>query len=190
MAVITDMGVTQDAGGILHPHVKNKWRLRFHNFGNDEVMTLQAISGDKPKLEFEKIQLDRYNSRAWIAGKHTWQPCSFTFESDIGGRVANALKTQIEKQQKLIGIASAPTMPSAQSAELYKFSMTVEQMDGDNRVLEIWAYEGVWIENLDNGDLDYTASETVKIVAKFSYDNARQDIIGVRGNATGGPAPL
>ena len=188
MALLSDMGVV--GGGILHPNVKNKWRLRFHGFGNDEVMTLQAISGDKPKLEYEKIQLDRYNSRAWIAGKTTWQPCSFTFESDISGRVANALKTQQEKQQKLIGVGSDNIMPSAQSGELYKFAMTVEQMDGDEVVLETWAYDGVWMENLDNGDLDYAASETVKIVVTFSYDNARLLVSGVRGLATGGQAPL
>lgn len=199
MALITDMGVTQGAGGIIMPMLKNKWQVEFFNIGggrgNDggnnsaDVLTLQAITGDRPKLSFEEIQLDRYNSRAWIAGKHMWEPVNFTFEADIGGRVAKVLQQQLEKQQALTAPGHGRVMNSAASGQQYKFSMIVRMLDGDITPLEEWAYEGVWIQNIDYGDLDYAASEALKLPVTFRFDHARQLILGQSGKATGGQAP-
>lgn len=199
MALIIDMGVTSDAGGIIHPKLKNKWRVNFHGIGGgrgdtgstrSDVLTLQAITGDRPKLEFEEIQLDRYNSRAWIAGKHMWQPANFTFEDDIGGRVTAIFQEQIEKQQALISVGAGRVLNTALSGQEYKFAMTVEMLDGDVNPLQIWAYEGVFLQNIDYTDLDYAASESVKITCAFRFDHARELVVGIDGRATGGVAPL
>jgi hypothetical protein len=201
MALITDMGVTPGAGGIIMPMLKNKWKVEFFNIGGSrgqtggatvqgDVLTLQAITGDRPKVSFEEIQLDRYNSRAWIAGKHMWEPVNFTFESDIGGRVARVFQEQLEKQQALISPSSGRVLNTAVSGQEYKFAMVVSMLDGDITPLEQWAYEGVWIQNIDYGDLDYAASEAVKLPVTFRYDHARQLILGQSGKATGGVAPF
>lgn len=200
MALITDMGVTPGAGGIIMPMLKNRWRVDFYSIGGErggnagtnqsDVLTLQAITGDRPKLSFEEIQLDRYNSRAWIAGKHTWEPVNFTFESDIGGRVSTVIQQQLEKQQALIAPGSGRVLNTALSGQQYKFSMVVSMLDGDITPLEQWAYEGVWIQSVDYGDLDYAASEAVKLPVTFRYDHARQLILGQNGKATGGQAPF
>lgn len=200
MALITDMGVTPNAGGIIMPLLKNKWQVEFFNIGgrraaasastHADILTLQAITGDRPKLSFEEIQLDRYNSRAWIAGKHTWDPVSFTFEADMSGLVAGVLQEQLEKQQALIARGAGRVMNTAASGQQYKFSMLVSMLDGDITPLEQWAYEGVWIQQIDYGDLDYAASEAVKLPVTFRFDHARQVILGQSGKATGGPAPF
>lgn len=201
MALITDMGVTTGAGGIAHPMVKNKWRVDFYNFGGErgaasgtvesDILTLQAITGDRPKLTFDDIVLDRYNSRGWIAGKHTWEPVTFAFESDIGGRTSQVFQQQLEKQQALIAPGAGRLMNSARSAQDYKFGMLVSIMDGDITVLEQWAIEGVFINNIDYDNLDMAASEVIKITATFRYDHARQLIFGADGKATGvGMAPM
>lgn len=200
MAVITDMGVTQNAGGIIMPMLKHKWRVDFYNIGGNrssgtgstqgDVLTLQAVSGDRPKLTFEEITLDRYNSRAWIAGKHSWDPVTFTFEADISGRVSSVLQEQLEKQQALISPNAGRVMNSALSGQQYKFSMIVSMLDGDITPLEQWAYEGVWISNIEYGDLDYAASEAVKLPVTFRFDHARQLILPQNGKATGGQAPF
>jgi hypothetical protein len=200
MALITDMGVTQGAGGIIMPMLKNKWQVEFFSIGGargdggstnrSDILTLQAITGDRPKVSFEEIQLDRYNSRAWIAGKHTWEPVTFTFESDIGGRVSRVIQEQLEKQQALIAPGHGRVMNTAASGSQYKFSMVVTMLDGDITPLEQWAYEGVWIQNVDYGDLDYAASEAVKLPITFRFDHARQMILGQNGKATGGTAPF
>lgn len=192
MALILDMGVRGNGGEILHPQMKNKFRLTFNGIGgvlDANALTIQTVTCDRVKLSFEKVTLDRYNSRAYIGAKHQFDPINVTFEVDIGGGVASVIRDQLELQQKIIGMASAPRLPSALAGQDYKFSITQEILDGDNTPLEIWYLEGAWIENFDAGDLDYAASETIKYTLTISYDHARQEILGLPGRATGGMAP-
>lgn len=192
MALLSDMGVRGNGGEILHPQMKNKWRLTFNGIGgllDTQALTFQAISCDRPKLSFEKVTLDRYNSRSYIAGKHQFDPINITLESDIGGQVSSAVRAQLERQQRIIGMASAPRLASALSGQNYKFSITQEILDGDKTPLEVWYIEGAWIENADFTDLDYAASETLKIQLTIAYDHARQASLGIPGRATGGMAP-
>ena len=194
MALILDMGVRGNGGEILHPQMKNKWRLTFNGIGgasvvDSQALTFQAITCDRPKLSFEKVTLDRYNSRAYVAGKHQFDPINVTFEADIGGNVASVIQRQLEQQQRIIGMSAAPRLPSALAGQEYKFSITQEILDGDNTPIEVWYIEGAWIENTDYTDLDYAASETIKIQLTISYDHARQEILGLPGRATGGMAP-
>lgn len=189
MSLITDFGVNGFGNEILQPQYKNRWRLRFIgiNGSNDEALTLMAVTADRPKLTFEEIVIDRYNSRAYLAGKHSFDPISVTFEPDIGGRVQNILQAQIESQQKIIGMSGAPRQPAAARGQDYKFAIEMTLLDGDQVELERWLIEGVWIANIDQGDLDYAASETIKVTVSFRFDHARQDILGIPGRATGNP---
>lgn len=193
MALPLDMGVRGNGGEILHPQLKNKWRITFNGVGgvvDSQALTFQAVTCDRPKLSFEVVTLDRYNSRAYVAGKHQFDPLNITLEADIGGAVSTIIRSQLERQQRIIGMASAPRLPSALSGQDYKFSVTQEILDGDNTALEIFYIEGAWLENVDYTDLDYAASETVKIQLTLRYDHARQEILGKPGRATGGMAPI
>jgi hypothetical protein len=190
MGLISDLGV--EGGGIHHPQHKNRWAINFLGLpGPSHELRLQAITADRPKLEFEKIQLDRYNTRAYVAGKYTWQTISVTFEADLGGLVVNAIQAQLERQQSIIGPGAAPILPAAPHGELYKFGIHLDMLDGASLFpLERWFVEGCYLENVDWGDLDYAASETVKVVCTISYDHARQLITSPYpgAKATGGPA--
>lgn len=195
MALITDMGVVGAGNEILQPQYKNRWKVEFIGIGmgatgagpNENTLTLMATNADRPKLSFEEIVLDRYNSRAYLAGKHSFEMMNVTFEPDSGGRVQRILQAQLESQQKLIGMSAAPRMPAAPRGQDYKFGIILTQLDGDAVELERWLIEGAWIQNIDQGDLDYAASETVKITVSFRFDHARQDIRGFEGRATGNP---
>jgi len=190
MALVTDMGVYGDGAEILQPMLKNRFRVEFFGIGIDsQNLTIQVITADKPKLSFEEITLDRYNSRAYIAGKHTFETISIVFESDVGGRVAALLRDQLEQQQKIIGMASRARLPAARTGHDYKFATAIRQLDGDNYAYESWYLEGCWIQNIDWGDLDYAASETMKITLTVRFDHAREDLDGIAGKATGGQAP-
>lgn len=187
MALITDLGV--DGGGIAQPRLKHKWALTFQNMGGDsEPLRLNAINASRPKLQFEEIVLDRYNSKAYIAGKHMFETIDVQFEDDLNGGVTSALQEQLELQQNLIGLNSAPRLPSAASGQDYKFALKMDLLDGNTAIVETWILEGVYIQNIDYTDVDYTTSETVKVTVTFRFDHARQNInpAGVRGKATGG----
>ena len=83
MATINDIGIPGVGSGILQPKLKNRWRVTFANLGggvDSQPLSHQAITVTRPVLSFEEIQLDRYNSRAWVAGKHTFEPMTITLE--------------------------------------------------------------------------------------------------------------
>jgi hypothetical protein len=198
MALITDFGVTPSDAGILHPKQRNKWKVTFIGVGggrgtgggglNAQGLTVQAVTTDRPQLEFDQVQLDRYNSRAWVAGKHSWQPLNMTFEDDIGGEVTQIIQEQLEKQQALIAPGSGRVLNTARAGQDYKFAIRLDMLDGDIGVIESWAIEGCFLANVNYGDLDYSTGEAVKISLTVRYDHARQLNLGVAGNATGGPA--
>ena len=192
MATINDIGIPGVGTGILQPKLKNRWRVTFANMGagaDSQPLSMQAINITRPILNFEEVQLDRYNSRAWIAGKHMFEPMTITFEDDISGTASAVIQAQIQEQQHLIG-AEGPFLAAAPEGSLYKFVTYLDLLDGSDQVVEKWSVEGCWLQNIDYTDLDYAASEVVQITISIRYDHARQDVLngydGGEGVATGG----
>lgn len=192
MATLSDMGVRGNGDEILQPMLKNRFRVEFVGIGGDaEYLTLQVISCDRPKLEFEEVVLDRYNSRAYIPAKHTFQTINMVFEADIGGGVLRAIQEQLEYQQRLIGMAPRALMPTSRSGGRFKFETRLIQLDGDNTVFETWYLSGCYIASVDYGDVDYAASESIKVNLTLRFDHAQQDITGIKESAViGNRAPI
>lgn len=194
MATLSQVGIAGVGNGILHPKHKNKWRAIFVGLGgtlgatagvpND--LSLQVITATRPNLSWEEIQLDRYNSRVYVLGKQTFEPMALTVEDDITNRGTNAIQSQIERQQRLIG-ATGPWLNTEPTALGYKFGVKLEMLDGNEAVTEAWMYEGCTIQAVDWGDLDYATGEKVIISLTIRYDLARQVLISsVNGSAIGG----
>lgn len=193
MATINDIGIPRTGiNGILQPHYRNRWRIEFFTPGNQgRSFTSMAISAERPKVEYEEVQLDRYNSRVFLQGKYTFQPINVVLEPDIGGTVHQFILQQAERQQRLIGPDSGAFLGQAISGNSYKFAANLEQLDGDHdgdggQPLETWKLEGCAINNFDFGDLDYQASETVKTSLQIRYDHAYLVVTGQYDKATGG----
>lgn len=177
MSTILDMGIPGVSSGIRHPKHKNRWRVTFANLGGgtDSIpFSAQLRTFQRPRLTFEKHQLDRYNSRAWILGKHTWEPISLTLEDDILNGAAKAMQEQLQKQQWLIGAEGQWLKPAAEGS-LYKFVVYLDNLDGGEVVLERWTLEGAMFETVNWGDLDYVTGEPLTIDVQISYDHARQE---------------
>jgi len=191
MSTINDIGIPGVGTGILQPRLKNRWRITFANLGggtDSQPLSMQAITVTRPVLSFEEVQLDRYNSRAWVAGKHTFEPMTLTFEDDVSGTASRVLQEQLQKQQWLIG-AEGQWLAAAGEGSLYKFVTYLDLLGGNDVVTEKWTVEGCWIQNIDYTDMDYASSDAVQITTTLRYDLARQDIGGYdqgEGIATGG----
>lgn len=195
MSTINDIGIPGVGTGILHPKQKNRWRITFANLGggtDSQPLSLQAITVTRPVLSFEEVQLDRYNSRAWVAGKYTFEPITLSFEDDVTGTASQVIQEQLQKQQWLIG-AEGQWLAAAGEASIYKFVTYLDMMDGNDQITERWTVEGCWFQQVDYTDLDYAASDAVLITATIRYDHARQNIGGyTQGNgiATGGAGAI
>lgn len=192
MATINDIGIPGIGTGILQPKLKNLWRVTFANLGggvDSQPLSLQATNVTRPSLSFEEIELHRYNSRAFVAGKHLFEPMTITFEDDVSGTATRVIQEQLQKQQWLIG-AEGPWLGKGEEGSLYKFVTYLDLMDGKEQVIEKWTVEGCFFQAVDYGDVDYSANEAATINCTIRYDHARQgELDGYdagEGVATGG----
>lgn len=195
MATLANFGIPGAGSGIFHPKMKNKWRITFQDMSrlvtagvNTRNLTMQATTFTRPQVEFEEVTLHRYNSVAYIAGKHTWSAATLTLEDDITGLASKVVKGQLETQQRLVGVdLDGRWLNTAATGSDYKFGMKLEQLDGDEGVVETWILEGVMIQAADFGDLDYSASEAATISLTLRFDHARSIDSGEGyGTALGG----
>lgn len=186
MATLSQVGIPGAGFGILHPKQRHKWQVKFVGLArlvpgaSSRELTRQATNFTRPTLEFEEIAIHRYNTIAYVAGKHSWNQITLTLEDDITGLASYAVEGQLETQQRLIG-ADLPGayLNSAASGSDYKFGTILEQLDGGENVIETWKLEGCFIVSADYGDLDYTSSDAATITLSLRYDHASHLLNGV-----------
>ena len=129
------------------------------------------------------MTLDVYNSRVYLAGKHTWDPVTITLRDDVNGNVQKLVGEQLQKQFDFF------EQSSAASGQDYKFTQRIEILDGGNGantpgVLETWELYGCFLTNVDYGSLNYANNDAVTVSLSIQYDNAVQSPIGT-GVGTG-----
>ena len=185
MATLSQMGIPGAGFGILHPKQKHRFQVTFVGLArlvpsvSSRELTRQATTITLPNLTFEEVQMHRYNSVAYVAGKHSWDPINLTVEDDITGLASMAVTGQLETQQRLIG-ADLPGdyLNAGATGSDYKFGTIIQQLDGNEGVVEEWRLEGCWIMNADFGDRDYSASDAATITMQIRFDHARHELFG------------
>ena len=174
--------------GLLMPKLKYRFRVVFENLGVSTPrteLTKQVIDFTRPSVTFEEIPIEVYNSRMYLAGKHTWAAATANFRDDAGGHVSRLIGEQLQKQLDFMEQASAS------SGIDYKFTTRCEILDGGNGssepvVLETWEMYGCFIAEANYGDLNYGSNEPVTIGMTMRFDNAIQTPIGSGVGATVG----
>jgi len=163
--------------GLLMPKLQFRFRVNFLNFGVDTSagleLTKQVMDCARPQVQFDEITLNVYNSRMYLAGKHTWQPLAINIRDDASGQVARAVGQQLQKQMDFVEQASAAT------GQDYKFQTNIEILDGGNgalapSVLETWELYGCFLQQANYQQLTYAQSEAVSIALTLRFDNAIQ----------------
>lgn len=166
--------------GLLMPKLKYRFRVVFENFGVSTPrteLTKQVMDFTRPSVSFDPIDLEIYNSRVRLAGKHTWDDINVNLRDDASGAVSKLVGEQLQKQLDFMEQASAA------SGSDYKFTTRVEILDGGNgahepTVLETWEVYGCYLSNVNYGDLNYGSSEPVTVAMTLRFDNAVQTPIG------------
>lgn len=166
------LGGGNGRGGLLQLKYKNRWRVRVINFGpiaGGLDFTQQAQSVTKPKLNQQGIEVHSYNSIAYMAGKHTWDPITISLKDDITNTISRLVGHQVQKQLNHF------EQTAFASGINYKFVTIIEVMDGGNdTVLETWTLEGCFLEGVDYQNLDYSESAFQTIDLTVRFDNATQ----------------
>ena len=162
--------------GLLMPKLQYRFRVVLENFGVStprSELTKQVVDCSRPNLTFDNITLDVYNSKVYMAGKHTWDPITINIRDDVNNAVSKLVGEQVQKQFDFFEQASAV------SGIDYKFTSRIEMLDGGNgastpNVLETWELYGAYVESVNYNTLAYNTSDPVTITLNIRYDNAIQ----------------
>ena len=93
--------------GLLMPKLQYRFRVMLENFGVSTPtteLTKQVQDITRPNLSFENTTIDVYNSKVYLAGKHTWEPITLTLREDVNNNVQKLVGEQLQKQLSLIHI--------------------------------------------------------------------------------------
>ena len=162
--------------GLLMPKLQYRFRVSLQNFGvttPTTELTKQVVDVTRPTVAFEPIEIPVYNSRAYLAGKHTWSPITINLREDVSNNVQKLVGEQLQKQFDFF------EQSSAASGQDYKFTTTIEILDGGNganvpNVLETFELYGCFVTNANYNELAYANNEPMRVTLEIQYDNAIQ----------------
>jgi hypothetical protein len=168
---------------MLMPKLKYRFRVTLLGYGIEASteLTKQVVDVTRPKVSFEEIPIEIYNSRIYLAGKYTWEAISLNLRDDASGNVTRIVGQQIQKQFDFM------EQSSARSGQDYKFTTRIEILDGGNgtlnsaNVLETYECYGCFLQNTDYGDNNYGTNEAMTVALTIRYDNAIQSSPTVPG---------
>ena len=178
---------TEGAGSnstLLMPKLQYRFRVLFDSFGTEgdsRELTRQVVDVSRPTVSFEQITLDAYNSRSYLAGKHTWEPVTINLREDANNNIQKVIGQQLQRQFDFY------EQSSAVSGGTYKFQTKIEILDGGNgdtssaQIIDRFHLVGCYIENAAYQQLAYATSDAVTVQLSIRYDNAIQ--YGVDGDA-------
>jgi len=181
---LNNIGIpTTNAAGstqvLLMPKLKYRFRVTLLGFGVAAAteLTKQVQDVTRPKVSFEEMTLDVYNSKVKLAGRHALEPVTLTLRDDASGQVQKMVGQQIQKQFDFMEQASA------RSGIDYKFTTRIEVLDGGNgslvpSTLETFEMYGCFIQNADYGDANYSTNEHITVALSIVYDNLSQFAAG------------
>ena len=162
--------------GLLMPKLQYRFRVSLENFGVSTPtteLTKQVIDVTRPNVSFEQMTIDIYNSRVYLAGKHTWEPLSLNLREDVNNNVQKLVGEQLQKQFDFF------EQSSAASGLDYKFTTRIEILDGGNgihtpNILDTFEVYGCYLESANYNTLNYATNEPVTVSLSIRYDNAIQ----------------
>ena len=162
--------------GLLMPKLQYRFRVSLQNFGvttPTTELTKQVVDCSRPTVAFEPIEIPVYNSKAYLAGKHTWSPITINLREDVNNNVQKLVGEQLQKQFDFF------EQSSAASGQDYKFSTTIEILDGGNgantpTTLETFELYGCFVTNANYNELAYANNEPMRVTLEIQYDNAIQ----------------
>ena len=178
---LNNFGVPTDGGNqvLLMPKLQYRFRVTLLGFGTEAAteLTKQVVSVSRPDITFEPMTLDVYNSKVYLAGKHTINTVSLELRDDASGFVQRLVGQQMQKQFDFVEQASA------RSGVDYKFTTRIEILGGGNanlapNILETFNLYGCFLTGANYNELNYANNEAATVSLTIQPDNVEQYAAG------------
>lgn len=187
MAVLTYLGVPDNTGSTttIMPKLQYRFRVTFIGDGFSSTPTRNVVSVSRPTLSHDLVTVETYNSRIYLAGKHTWEEITITLRDDVDSVTLKQLNSQLNRQ------IDHANQSSVKAGAGYKFQTVVETLDGQNPtpgILDKFELSGCYISTMNYNEMNYGTSDQVLLTVTLRYDNCEiydaAENTTLTGNAT------
>ena len=145
----------------------HRWYFESMGLMTNKQVALLLKSAQRPSFNFEEPQMHHNQEQIYFAGKHTWEPISFSWYDveqpvDVSDTMYKWLTTVINLLQMTV---EPPTTYKARTSGLH-------MVDGAGVSNEDWTIYGGWPQSVNWNALDYSSSDLQLIEVKFRFDRA------------------
>lgn len=161
-------------GGLGDVRRTNNFRLFINDVmdGNDlDLIVQQAFL---PKVSLQPIELRHGNDAKKLAGVATWTGGNVTILDVLSKKELDAVlhwhRLTYDANGGIIGFAETFTDYNGTVHEGYKKSGSIHEYTADGKLERKWELNGLWISDLDLGELDATRGDLKQITMTISID--------------------
>lgn len=145
------------------PKKQNRFIFSFPS--NMGIQSWFVVSGKRPTINIEEVEIPFLNTSTWVAGRFTWDAIDVTLRDPIGPSASQAVmewvRLHAESVTGRMGYAAG-----------YKKNVTLELLDPTGVVVERWKLVNTMLTSSDFGTLDYSSSDLVDITVNLRFDRA------------------
>jgi len=136
---------------------------------HEALLFLQKAS--RPQFKYEEAVMHHDQEQAYFAGKQSWEPITLTFyDAEQDPNVSEQMHKWITTVTTSGLGGSGPVTVAVPSA--YKKEASLTMTKGDGSVSERWTLKGVWPQQTNWQDLDYTNTEIQLVEVTMRFDRA------------------
>jgi hypothetical protein len=142
--------------------------------GLDQSIFIVLKTASRPTLATEEPVMFHDQERIYLAGQHTWEPCTLTwYDTEQSPDCSTAIWNWLNKTGSVGGPLHVPEM-WVEKPEVYKGVATLAMTDGHGDATEKWTFYNGWPKdiNWNATGLDYSSTELALIEVKYRYDRA------------------
>lgn len=161
---------------LAEPRRKHRWAITgivngsgVSVLGPGECVYLEKAA--RPQFKYDPVEMHHDQEVAYFAGKQSWEPITLTWYDvetpvDISSKVGSWIQS-VTKNFFEIGAPTRVAVPKD-----YKSTVKIQIMDGDGVPTETWIIYNAFPESCNWQDLDYNASDILRIEVVMRYDRA------------------
>lgn len=144
-------------------------QFRFLISSEDENAWYWAKSVTKPSFEVSSTEHQLVNHKFKYPGIVTWNDITITIVDT--GRKAKSLIEKLENSGYLYPteFQNKEGISKRGNGDFLDF-LTINQLDAEGKLIEIWRLKGAFIKSINFGDLDYESDGFVTIQIGVAYD--------------------
>lgn len=147
---------------------KHRWLFKIDDVSADQrsISCLPPTKAMRPNLTFREIEVQHLNEIIYLPGKPEWKTITLTLYDLHRNLTSNPVFDWLLK------------MYNPESGNFYTFNKFkkskayLELYGGCGELLEEWAFESIWPQDIQFGDLDMDSSDVVTCDLTLRYDRA------------------